>query len=252
MKKIMNDSMADLNLKRFMSNGFDLKSHLADFLRISVLEVESRLPNSSNDLAALHPGALNPEDVTAFYENDVGIAHLIELAGWHLSSRNYIADTLRVQEMFAYGQVLDFGGGIGTHALAAASLKNVDHVWFVDLNPNNRNFVQKRSVILGLESKISVHRDLESTGNIKFDTLTCLDVLEHLADPANQLLEFLKRLSPGSTSLLNWYFFKGFKKEYPFHFDDPKIIRKFFETLQGNFIEIFHPYLITARTYKLL
>jgi len=35
-----------------------------------------------------------------------------------------------------------------------------------------------------------------------------------------------------------------------FHIDDSQIIEKFFETLQSNFLEVFHPILITTRAYK--
>ena len=34
--------------------------------------------------------------------------------------------------------VLDFGGGIGTHALANAMSSKVEHVFFVDINQTNR------------------------------------------------------------------------------------------------------------------
>jgi len=43
-----------------------------------------------------------------------GQATLLELAKWHLGSATYIADTIRVLERVAMGQVLNFGGGIGT------------------------------------------------------------------------------------------------------------------------------------------
>lgn len=240
----------ELDVNEFLRTGFDLKNHLSKFLRVPLSELENQLPKGLDDLAALHPGSLNPEDASNFYENEVGDAHLIDLAAWHLNSSKYIAETLSLQKMFACGQVLDFGGGIGTHALAAASLKEVDHVWFVDLNPQNRAFVQARANELGVNDSLSVHRDLDSTGEIKFDTLVCLDVLEHLPDPSSQLIKFLNRLSPKGVALLNWYFFKGYNGEYPFHFDDPLMIEKFFRTLQNNYIEIFHPFLITTRAYR--
>ena len=147
-------------------------------------------------------------------------------------------------------KVQNFGGGIGTHALAASFLSDVEHVWFVDLNPQNRSFVEQRAKQLGVEDQISVHRDLESTSNEIFDSVVCLDVLEHLHDPSRQLDIFLEKLSPEGIALMNWYFYKGEKGEYPFHFDDPEMIEKFFNTLQFNFIEVFHPFLITTRAYK--
>ena len=112
----------ELVVERFLADGFALRSQLASFLEISPEELECRLPSSTDDLAALHPGAFDPDQAGRFYEDTVGTGHLLELAAWHLGSADYIADTLRLQQRFARGQVLDFGGGIGSHALAAASL----------------------------------------------------------------------------------------------------------------------------------
>ena len=76
------------------------------------------------------------------------------------------------------------------------------------------------------------------------------DVLEHLADPASQINNFSKIMDSNSIALFNWYFYKGDKNEYPFHIDDSEVVEKFFETLQSNFLEVFHPILITTRAYK--
>ena len=100
------------------------------------------------------------------------------------------------------------------------------------------------------KNKISVFRDLESTSDVIFDSLVCLDVLEHLPDPAKQLRIFWEKLTPKGIALMNWYFYKGKNGEYPFHFDDPVLIDNFFSTLQLNYLEVFHPFLITTRAYK--
>ncbi|KGG16211.1 MULTISPECIES: class I SAM-dependent methyltransferase [unclassified Prochlorococcus] len=240
----------ELDVGHFIESGFDLKEHLAQYLNLSVAELEESLSVGLEKMSSFHPGSFNADDITGFYENEIGNAHLFDLASWHLKSSNYIADTIRLEKMFAHGNVLDFGGGIGTHALAATAIKSVDHVFFVDLNPQNREFVAHRAQILGVNELISVHRDLESIPGIKFDTVICLDVLEHLPNPSEQLLTFHDLLSDNSIALLNWYFYKGANGEYPFHFDEKEMIEKFFLALQNNFLEMFHPFLITARSYK--
>ena len=242
---------APLTVERFLEDGFNLRPQLAAFLALSAAELEGRLPRSTADLAGLHPGAFDPDRAGAFYEETVGDGHLLELAAWHLGSSDYIADTLRLQQHFARGQVLDFGGGIGSHALAAAALPQVERVWFVDLNPRNRAFVSHRAAELGLGERIQCCRDLEHAAlPERFDTIVCLDVLEHLPDPAGQLEIFAGRLDAAGTALFNWYFFKGFQNEYPFHFDDPVLVERFFRTLQTRFLEVFHPWLITTRAYR--
>ena len=84
----------DLSVSSFLKNGFDLKTHLINFLQINNDQLDQRLLKGVDDLAALHPGALNKNDASDFYEEQVGDAHLIDLASWHLNSSNYIADTL--------------------------------------------------------------------------------------------------------------------------------------------------------------
>eukprot|EP00590_Aulacoseira_subarctica_P007844 CAMPEP_0172425504 /NCGR_PEP_ID=MMETSP1064-20121228/32406_1 /TAXON_ID=202472 /ORGANISM="Aulacoseira subarctica , Strain CCAP 1002/5" /LENGTH=197 /DNA_ID=CAMNT_0013168431 /DNA_START=66 /DNA_END=656 /DNA_ORIENTATION=+ len=193
---------ATLSLDQFLSGGFDLRRQLADHLALDLEELERRLPLATDALAAV---AFAPDQTEAFYETAVGTGHLLELAAWHLSSADYIADTLRLQQQFARGQVLDFGGGIGTHALAAAALPQVEAVWFVDLNPENRRFVQARAERFGLSHKLRCFRDLDAPElPAQFDTIVCLDVLEHLNDPSAQLEQFVARMSPAAIALLNW------------------------------------------------
>ena len=164
--------------------------------------------------------------------------------------QNYIVDTLKLQQRFSKDLVLDFGGGIGTHALANAMSSTVEQVFFVDINETNRNFVEYRAKELGVEKKLTFCRTINDTQVTKFDTIICLDVLEHLADPASQIKIFEEIMNPNSIALFNWYFYKGENNEYPFHIDDNQIVERFFKTLQSNFLEIFHPILITTRAYK--
>lgn len=73
-----------LGVGRFLADGFGLRAQLAAFLAIAPEELERRLPSSTDDLAALHPGSFDPERVEQFYEDAVGSGHLLELAAWHL------------------------------------------------------------------------------------------------------------------------------------------------------------------------
>ena len=236
-------------LKEFLNNAFNLKSHLMDYFSIKESDLDEFLANAKINLANSHPGdALS--DVSDFYSEIVGDRHIADLAAWHITSKDYIADTLKLQQRFSKDLVLDFGGGIGTHALANAMSSKVKHVFFVDINQTNRNFVEYRAKKLGIEKKLSFCKTIKDTQISKFDTIICLDVLEHLSDPASQIEIFNKIMDSNSIALFNWYFYKGEKNEYPFHIDDVQIVEKFFKTLQSRFLEVFHPILITTRAYK--
>ena len=239
----------DFILKEFKDNAFDLKLHLMEFLSIEEDDLSGILENAKMELASLHPGNISSE-TEDFYKEIVGDKHLADLAAWHISSKDYIADTLKLQQRFSRNLVLDFGGGIGTHALANAMSTKVEHVFFVDINQTNRNFVEYRANKLGLGNKITFCKTIQETQISRFDTIVCLDVLEHLSDPAFQLDVFHEIMGPDSIGLFNWYFYKGGNNEYPFHIDDLQIIEQFFKTLQTKFLEVFHPILITTRSYK--
>jgi len=236
-------------LNDFFTDAFELKSHLIEYLQIDEDNLNHFLDNAKMELASLHPGDTSCAN-SAFYEDIVGDKHVADLAAWHLTSKEYIGNTLKLQQSFSKNLVLDFGGGIGTHALANAMSTNVEHVFFVDINQTNREFVKYRAKELGLEKKISFYKSIEETNIKRFDAIVCLDVLEHLADPASQLDIFHEIMGKDSVSIFNWYFYKGDENEYPFHIDDKKIIKSFFEILQTKFLEIFHPMLITTRVYE--
>jgi len=239
----------NLILNEFLDDAFNLKSHLMEFLSIKECDLDDFLDNAKINLANLHPGDALSE-VSDFYTEIVGDRHVADLAAWHITSKDYIADTLKLQQKFSRDLVLDFGGGIGTHALANAMSSKVEHVFFVDINKTNRNFVEYRAKKLGVEKKLTFCKTIKDTQITKFDTIVCLDVLEHLADPASQIKIFNEFMDSKSIALFNWYFYKGEKNEYPFHIDDLQVVEKFFNTLQSTFLEVFHPILITTRAYK--
>jgi 2-polyprenyl-3-methyl-5-hydroxy-6-metoxy-1,4-benzoquinol methylase len=232
----------------YRSDAFALKQHLQDFLQLNPEELANKFKTALQDLAELGRRDFDWDAATEFYQDKVGEAHLFELAAWHLTSQDYIGDTIKLATDRVSGTVLDFGGGIGTHAIAAAMSDRVNIVHYCDINPVNYEFVKYRVDRLGLNDKIKCHLGLPT--GINYDAIVCLDVLEHLPAPSEQLLEFHRLLNSEGQIVLNWYFFKGFDREFPFHLEDPAQIDLFFTTLQHNFLEVFHPYFITTRCYR--
>lgn len=233
----------------FWDSAFDLERHLADFLQLNPQTLAQQLQERRYAVADVSHH-FDWAGVADFYRDQVGSAYLFELAAWHLDSQDYIGSTLRLIADQVKGRVLDFGGGIGTHAIAAALCPSVDQVIYVDINPVNRAFVQHRVEQLGLMEKLLCCSELDRDDS--FDTILCFDVIEHMPDPSHQMLEFHKQLQADGKIILNWYFFKGFENELPTHMDDPVVVDAFFRTLQHNFLEVFHPYLITTRCYRKL
>jgi 2-polyprenyl-3-methyl-5-hydroxy-6-metoxy-1,4-benzoquinol methylase len=243
------DNLLSDSFTEFKQNSFDLESHLQDFLQLDQQLLQSKLAVAKDSLAELAHQDFSWTNPDNFYQEKVKENYLFELSAWHLSSQDYIGETLRLIDDNSQGQVLDFGGGIGTHALAAAMNTAVEQVIYCDLNPLHHEFVRFRAKQLNIDAtKILFYTEIPE--NLKFDTIICLDVIEHLSSPQAQLKQFQNWLKPDGKLIINWYFFKGFNQEYPFHLDDPKIIEGFFQTLQKEFLEIFHPYHITVRCYR--
>jgi hypothetical protein len=71
-----------LDVEHFLADGFDLRQQLAQFLGLSAEQLEQKLPKSTEDLAALHPGAFDPDQAGSFYEETYGTDHLLQLAAW--------------------------------------------------------------------------------------------------------------------------------------------------------------------------
>lgn len=234
-------------LSRYCQDSFNLKQHIQEFLHIDAEVLEIKLAAGQQEMAELGHKDFDWEKATAFYSDKVGEVYLFELGAWHLASKDYIGDTLRLVADYAQGRVLDFGGGIGTHTIGAALCPQVQQVIYCDVNPINRDFVRYRAEQLGLSQKITFCVEIATKET--FETIIAFDVLEHLPDPSKQLLQFHQALTPEGKIIMNWNFFKGFNQEFPFHIDDPQVVKTFFQTLQSKFLEVFHPYLITARCY---
>ena len=246
----MSSSVAPSFLQAYWQDTFNLKQHLQDFLNLDLETIEQELAIGQQSLKEIGHRDFDWEKASEFYRERVGQAYLFDLGAWHMSNQDYIGGTLTLISDMAAGRVLDFGGGIGTHAIAAALCPQVEQVVYCDLNPINYTFVQNRAANLGLSDKISCC--LQVSPREVFDTIICFDVMEHLVNPSQPLMDFHEMLAPSGKIILNWYFFKGFNQEFPFHLEDQEEINTFFTKLHSNFIEVFHPYLITARCYRKL
>jgi len=201
----MSSSVAPSFLQAYWQDTFNLKQHLQDFLNLDLETIEQELALGQESLKEIGHRDFDWEKASEFYRDRVGQAYLFDLGAWHMFNQDYIGGTLTLISDMAAGRVLDFGGGIGTPAIAAALCPQVEQVVYCDLNPINLSFVQSRAAKLGLSDKISCCREVSPTK--VFDAIICFDVMEHLLNPSQQLMDSHKMLAPSGKIILNWYFF---------------------------------------------
>lgn len=95
--------------------------------------------------------------------------------------------------------VLDFGCGIGSYTIAAASLVGEDgRVYAVDINPSRIDRVRALAVRHGLDNVRTINTDCDTTlESGTFDAVLLYDVLHGLEQPEDVLAEIHRVLKPG-------------------------------------------------------
>ncbi len=99
------------------------------------------------------------------------------------------------------GAVLDFGGGVGATSAALKQAGRVSHVALLDQVADNALGDMDQAVALDLNDSDRVKGALDDAG--PFDTILCLDVLEHLIDPWAIFPLLESALKPGGTMILS-------------------------------------------------
>jgi len=172
------------------------------------------LPQLRNGRAELrdkwNAGSRDPD---TFYRDEVGDSYLHDLAVWHSSGKVTSWGTGAYPVL--RGEVLDFGGGIGTYSLMAVSKPEVDRVLYLDINETNRAFARYRAEKHGVAEKI-----VREAPDHPVDCLMSLDVLEHLPSRRRAILDFASRLKRGGTLVLT-YTPNSTKGQHPMHLMTP-------------------------------
>lgn len=130
-----------------------------------------------------------------FYRDEVGDSYLYDLSYWHASKT--LGQWIGLVKRYATGVVWDFGAGIGSYSLLAASMDSVEKVYYDDINPENREFFEWRVEKYGLADKIEYGRPY------KCDTIIALDVIEHLTDSHGAMLWFNVIAPTGAKLIVN-------------------------------------------------
>lgn len=87
---------------------------------------------------------------------------------------------------------LDFGSGVGTHALAL--LENGNTVGLLDVPGKLLNFAGQRIALRGLYDKCGWYFNWMDLPDNCYDVVICTDVLEHVEDPIKELCRIRRTL----------------------------------------------------------
>lgn len=129
------------------------------------------------------------EEKKHFYE--ITLFYIFELSLWHMTmyQKKFRKEVLKI----AQGKVLDFGGGIGDMSLMIA--KKGVLVEYADVSGNTYNFAKW----LFSKNNLSVKMIDLSTQKVseQYDTIVCIDVIEHLLNAKEVFKDLALRLKPG-------------------------------------------------------
>jgi 2-polyprenyl-3-methyl-5-hydroxy-6-metoxy-1,4-benzoquinol methylase len=205
-------------------------TYLSGYFRLSPIETKCML-RMGNRLFCdfwLSSMAGNKKSVVDCYKAPFPY-NLFSLAYWHMSAgqrsfRKKITD-------FSFGDVLDYGGGIGDLALALA--QKGCNVSYTDLNGENMKFAK------WLFDKANYHNisvfDVEKDQNKiwmkKYDTIICVDVIEHLVDAESVLERISTHIEDKGRLIITAIDCLGPTAEAPMHFkinfDPSKLLGRF-------------------------
>ncbi|MSU54326.1 MAG: methyltransferase domain-containing protein [Candidatus Staskawiczbacteria bacterium] len=158
---------------------------------------------------------LNPktdEEKNRFYE--ITPFYNFELSLWHMT--RYQKRFRKAVLGIAKGRVLDFGGGIGDMSLLLA--KNGFSVEYADVSGNTYNYAKWQFAKAGLSVAMT---DL-SSGKVsgRYDTIICIDVIEHLPNAKEVLKSLADSLNSGGTMVVtNLTVSQESSKYHPMHED---------------------------------
>jgi SAM-dependent methyltransferase len=154
-----------------------LLQELIEYLKLSETEVLGMFKIGQIPSKLLWT-SLNPkieDEILRFYE--ITPFYICELAGWHMCRRQQrLRDNIL---KIASGDVLDYGGGIGDSSARLAE-KGLN-VTYADVRGRTFEFAEWLFKKRGLN--IETVNLIEKNISKKYDTIICLDVVEHVFEP---------------------------------------------------------------------
>lgn len=187
-----------MELKVLQQTQKDRDTELAEYLHIPVSEVEQlgiATPNairlSTGRAEVLTNGKIDAGKVTALYSS---FKHLDLHA--YLRTLMFTSIKRRPQSLLKLlshvnhaDRILDYGTGVGSHALIAA--EQGAHVTMVDVTGPMTAFSEWRACLRGF-SNYEVVKHTSPLPDEHYDHVVCVEVLEHVANPMQTLRRLIK------------------------------------------------------------
>ena len=150
---------------------------------------------SSNAELWARTSPATPEEVLDFYRRSPH--YIYELAWWHMT-RKQRAFRKYVISLCKKGKILDWGGGIGILSMELA--RRGFSVTYADLQGKTADFAQwlfkKRGSLVDVKI---IGRD----GLDIYDTIVCLETIEHVPDPLATLALLRRHTAPGGRLIIS-------------------------------------------------
>lgn len=160
------------------------------------------------------------EEIKKFYETTP--YNIFSLAYWHMS-RGQVNFRNKIME-YCFGDILDYGGGVGDLCIKLAE-KGLN-VTYGDVRGKNMEFAKWLFKKRGYEIKVL---DIVNEFNCleEYDTLMCIDVIEHIPHPEVALERMTKHLRNNGRLIITQLNCKG---GVPLHlkmnFDGEKLLNE--------------------------
>ena len=157
---------------------------------------------------------LNPkseEEIRQFYK--IVPYYPFELAYWHMSrlQRGIRKEVISL----SFGDVLDYGGGIGDLCVELAR-KGLD-VTYGDVQGRNMEFARWLFKKKGYDIRMIDLEKGKIPDNMMFDTIICIDTIEHISSPEVVLGDIAKHLKNNGRLMMTALNCSGKTEDNPMH-----------------------------------
>lgn len=170
----------------------------------------------------------NDEEIVSFYKMPHPY-NVFSLAYWHMSrgQRRFRKQIVK----HCFGDVLDYGGGIGDLSIKIAE-KGLT-VTYAEVNGKNMEFAKWLFKKRGKNNitVLDIEKDQEKIWAKEYNTIVCIDVIEHIPHPEVVLKRMAKHLKDDGRLIITGLNCPGPTKDAPLHlkmnFDAEKLLNSF-------------------------